>query len=214
MVSPTQILWDALRAAYDSASEIIISNILWFLLSIPIVTAPAAAAGAYSNAYRLAIGKPATAQSFMKGIRKFGWAGYRFFFMNLLVFLALFFYLYFFGQIRTQWAVWVQGIVIGISIIWLLLNIFTFPLYLAQEEKKLLVALRNSVVFYIKMPGLCLSLISFLLLFLALSTLLGVPWLLFTTVLAFMLCCRFTIFMLSKLGYHPEEENFLHVDAN
>jgi hypothetical protein len=214
MVNPGQLLLEALLSALDSASEIIISNILWFLLSLPIVTAPAAAAGAYSNAYRLAIGKRATAQSFFKGMREFGWAAYRFFFMNLIVFLALYFYLYFFGQIRTQWAAWVQGIVIGISIIWLLLNIFTFPLYLAQEEKKLLVALRNSVVFYIKMPGFCLSLISFLLLFLALSTLLGVPWLLFTTVLAFMLCCRFTIFMLNKLGYHPAEENYLHVDAN
>ena len=214
MVNPGQILWDALRSAYDSASEIIVSNILWFLLSIPIVTAPAAAAGAYYNAFRLAIGKRATAQSFFEGVRKFGWAGYRFFFMNLLVFLVIYFYLIFFGRLHTQWAVWVQGMVIGFCIIWLLLNVFTFPLYLAQGEKKLLVALRNSVVFYIKMPGLCLSLISFLLLFLALSTLLGVPWLLFTTVLAFMLCCRFTIFMLNKLGYHPEEENYLHVDAN
>lgn len=214
MVNPGQILWEALRLAYDSASEIIISNILWFLLSIPVVTAPAAAAGAYSNAYRLAIGKRATAQSFFKGVRKFGWAGYRFLFMNLFIFAILYFYLFFFGRLHTQWAVWVQGILIGISIVWLLLNIFTFPLYLAQKEKKLLVALRNSAVFYIKMPGICLSLTAFLLLLFALSTLLGVPWLLFTTVLALMLCCRFTILMLNQLGYPPEEDHYSYVDTD
>jgi hypothetical protein len=46
----------------------------------------------------------------------------------------------------------VQGLFVGLLILWILLNIYTFPLLLEQSDRRLVVALRNSLVIYIRRP--------------------------------------------------------------
>lgn len=214
MVSPGQALWDTLLDAYDSALEVLKANLLWFLLSLPVVSIPAAAVGAYYSSYKMAQRTTVNIGTFFEGIRLYVWAGYRFFLLNLIVIVILAVNFSFYGRIQEQWATWVQGIIVGLLIIWLALNIYTFPLYLAQTEKKLRVALRNSMVFYLRQPAMCLSLIAFLFLLAAISTLLSPAWLLCSVILCLMLCCRFTLLMLENLGFLPAEDEHLHVDSD
>jgi uncharacterized membrane protein YesL len=214
MVTPGKALWDTLQDAYDAALEVLKANLLWFLFSLPIISVPAATAGAYYFAYRLVQHRTVSARTFFEGIRLYAWAGYRFFLLNLVAIVILAVNFSFYGRIQEQWATWVQGIMVGLLVIWLAMNIFTFPLYLIQTEKKLRVALRNSMVFYLRQPGMCLSLIAFLFLLAAISTLLSPAWLFFSVILCLMLCCRFTLLMLENLGYYPAEDNRSHVDSD
>lgn len=207
MVTPGQALWDTLVNAYDSALEVLKANLLWILLSLPILSLPAATAGAYYFAFQLAQRRTADVSTFFEGIKLHAWAGYRFFLLNLIAILTLLVNISFYGRFQQQWATWLQGVMLGLLVVWLALNIFTFPLYLAQAEKKLRVALRNSMVFYLRQPGMCLSLIAFLFLLSAISTLLSPAWLFCSVILFLMICCHFTLLMLENLGYHPAEDN-------
>ncbi len=199
--TPGRVLWEALVDAFDASIQVVVCNLLWFFLSLPLVTAPAALAGLYHCSDTLARRRSAGRAEFFEGIRLYAWAAYRFVLLNLFVISVLAANFIFYGGIDQRWAAWAQGVAIGLLVLWLALNVFTFPLYMVQAEKKLLTALRNSLVLYLRFPGWCLSLLAFLLLLSAISTLLGPSWAFCSACLVLMLSCRFTHILLSQLGF-------------
>ncbi len=202
-LTPGKALWDTLVEAFDASGQVVTSNLLWFALTLPLVTAPLALAGLYYCAYKLARGQAAGRDTFFKGVRLYGWAAYRFVLMHLVVIAVLVANFIFYGRMNQQWSTWAQGAAAGLLVLWLVANIFTFPLYMIQSEKKLRTALRNCYVLYVKRPGWCFSLLAFLLLLSAVSTLLGPSWALCSACLVLMLCCRFTLIILAQLGFEP-----------
>jgi len=191
---------EALADAYYDSIPLITINLLWFLLTLLLVTAPPAAAGLYYATNRLAHRRSANWRTFFEGFRAHFWLGWRWVLTNLLVLAVLLGDAWFYGRMGWGWGEWVQGFLVGLAILWGLLQIYTFPLLLEQQERRMLVAVRNSAVLYLRRPLFSIGLALVVILLIGLSTWLLPPcWLFFTASLSAFLANRGTIVLIESL---------------
>lgn len=191
---------EALADAYYDSISLIAINLLWFLLTLPLVTAPPAAAGLYYATNRLAHRRSANWRTFFEGFRVHFWLGWRWALANLLVLAVLGVNVWFYGRMGWDWGNWIQSVFLGLSILWGLLQIYTFPLLLEQRDRRVLVAVRNSAVLYLRRPLFSVGLALVVMLLIGLSTWLLPPcWLFFTASLSAFLANRGTIVLIETL---------------
>jgi uncharacterized membrane protein YesL len=147
---------------YYKSIPFISLNVLWFLLTLPLITAFPAVAGLFYATNQLAHGKTAGWGDFMDGFRRYFWISWRWGMLNILVLLVGAVNIWFYGQVETGWADIIRGINIGLVFIWGSSQIFTFPFLIEQEDRRLKVAIRNILVMYLRSPlrsfGLALGL--------------------------------------------------------
>jgi hypothetical protein len=187
------------RDAWDAWADLLVANLLWLLLTALVVTAPPALAGLYYATNEAAHRRAGGWSAFFEGFRRLFWLGWRWALLNLVAIAGLVANLVFYRGIDAGWAAWAQGIYIGLAAIWFALQVYTFPLLLEQSDRRLLVALRNSLVLYLKQPRFSLATTLMLALFLAASTYLKVPWLLFTASLSAFIANRSVLIMLDRI---------------
>ena len=77
MRNTLKIFWNGLVNAYDAAFAIILSNIYFVVLSIPIVTLPLTFAGLFYTNFQIASGESVDWKTFFVGIKLYWWAGIR-----------------------------------------------------------------------------------------------------------------------------------------
>jgi uncharacterized membrane protein YesL len=165
------------------------------------VTAPPAAAGLYYASNQLAHEKDANWRTFFEGFRLHFWLSWRWMLANLLVAALIFSNYLFYGRLQAQWSSAAQGIFLGTLFLWVLVQIYTFPLLLEQSERRVLTALRNSLVLYLKRPGFALGMALFLLAVLFLLTRFVWPtWLVITAGLSAYLANHATIYLVEDLA--------------
>jgi uncharacterized membrane protein YesL len=194
------VLWEFLRDAYDDFFKLVVLNLLWVVTTLPVVTAPAAIAGLYYAANQMARHEEVDWRTFFEGFRRYWGMGLRWSLLNLLALALMLYNYWFYGQFPAGWAPWVRGLVLGILVLWLMLQAYTFPLLLEQKDRKMYTALRNSMVLYLKRPALALGTALLLAVLVALSTLLIVPWLLFTASTCVYLATRVAVFVVDELS--------------
>ena len=191
-----RVIYQALVAAYDGFWMVWLAELIWLALSLPVVTAPAAAAGMYYTMRQLANGESVEWKMYFTGVRRYLWAGYRWFGVNLLVVGLLAFYAWFFSTTRADWGKTISGIPIGLLILWAIFQTFTFPFMLEQEKPSYMNALRNSLVFFIKWPALAFSIVIFNGAVLALSVWLRFPWAILSFSLTALVACQGVMYVL------------------
>lgn len=155
---------DWLTEGFHNLAELILVNFLWFILTILVVTAPPAAAGLFYATNQLAHEKPLGWSAFFEGFRTHFWLSWRWGIMVMLVGAVLVSNYLFYRTFDAPWSSWVQGFVVGLCILWGVLNLYTFPLLLEQSDRRLLVALRNSFVMCIQRPLLVLGIAALIIL--------------------------------------------------
>ncbi len=148
-----QDLYKAFLTAWDGFWIVWLADVFFLGTCLFVVTIPLAFAGLFHTMRELAYGEPVDWKTFFVGIKKRVWAGYRWFFFNLLVGGLLVFYMWFFSAARADWGTIISGIPAGVLVLWLLLNLFTLPMMMEQVKPSYLQALRNSLVFFLKWPG-------------------------------------------------------------
>jgi uncharacterized membrane protein YesL len=191
-------LRDALVDAYYDAIPLITTNLLWFALTLPLITAPPATAGLYYATHRLAHRRSANWRTFFEGFRTAFWLGWRWALANLLLLAAAGGGIRLYGRMGTAWSGWAQGLLLGLAVLWGLLQIYTFPLLLEQEDRRMVTAVRNSIVLFIKYPVTSVGLALLMALLGLVSTLLLPPaWVLVTGSLGAYLANRGTIVMMT-----------------
>lgn len=186
-----KIMYSGLLTAWDGFWIVWLAEILWFALCLPVITAPLAFTGLYYTMHELANGESVDWKTFFEGIKRYFWAGVRWFLFNLLVVFVMAFYFLFFsssglaGDLKQA----LSGVPAGLLIVWAIINAFTFPLMLEQDKPTYLTALRNSLVFYLKWPIYTLAFILFNAAVIALSIWLQVPALILTGSLTALMAC-------------------------
>ena len=180
--------------------DILVANVLWALLTIPLITAPPAAAGLYYTTNQLAHDRPVTWRTFFEGFRLFFWVSWRWALLNLLVLAILFSNLVFYTEQEGDIFFWVRAIFIAMVIIWLLIQTYTFPLLIEQTEPRTFLALRNSVGLFAFDPKVALGVAISILLLAYLATMFVWPsWLLFTAGLGAYLANRTAGFIVKEV---------------
>lgn len=148
-----KILWGGLVNAYDAAFSIVLSNIYFLILSIPIITIPLAVSGLYYSTYQVASGESVDWKTFFEGIKRYWWAGIRWTLANAVVMFSLLFYFFLLIDRGEMWASALLGLDLGIMAFWVIMQTITFPMMLTQEKPSYVLALRNSIVFIVRWPA-------------------------------------------------------------
>lgn len=137
---------------YYDLIALITVNVMWFVLTLPVVTALPALGALFYATNRLAHGNGADWRTFRDGFRMYFWLSWRWGLASLVIFGMLGGNLWFYARADADWAVWAQ--MAGLAVLfsagtW---NLFTFPLLLEQQDRRLRVAARNSLVIMLRRP--------------------------------------------------------------
>jgi uncharacterized membrane protein YesL len=137
---------------YIASVDLITANVVWFLLCLPLVTVFPATCGLYYAMNHFAHGRVGNGRLVWEGFRQYFWLSWKWGLSNLVVFGLLWVNIDFYRQFEAGWAAWARTFMILFFILWGLLQLYTFPLLLEQEEPRLRTALRNSLVLFIRRP--------------------------------------------------------------
>lgn len=140
------------RDAIDSLELLVVFNFFWLILTIPVITAPPAAAGLFYATRSIAHRKETTWKTFFEGFRDFFWLSWRWGLTNLFITMLLVSNIMFYSGIEASWASWLQGTFFALLILWICFSVYPFPLLLEQEDRRVRIAFRNSVVLMLKSP--------------------------------------------------------------
>lgn len=164
-----QITWWSLRDTYEELFTLVGANLLTLILFVPVITGPPALAGLHNLGFYIANEKRVEIGFFWEGFKDFFLDSWKLTALNVLVFgvlsLDVWFYL-----VKMQGAWQVLGFVgVWMLLIWTVAQLYTFPLLVRQEERKLFSLLKNAVLLTLAYPGFSLVTAILLVLLLVLS---------------------------------------------
>ncbi len=163
-------LQNQLGEGYYRSIDLILLNVIWFVASLPMVTAIPALGGLFYATNRMKHDGSAGWGAFVEGFRQHFWLSWRWGLINagILIFLSL--SAYFYGQIDLPWLSWIRWVIVVMIAIWVDLQLFTFPLLLEQADRRFLIATRNSAVLYLRRPRTAVGTLALILIITAFST--------------------------------------------
>jgi uncharacterized membrane protein YesL len=178
--------------AYLLSIPLITTNVMWLLLSLPVVTLIPATGGLYYATNLLAHDNVASWRSVWEGFRRHFWLSWQWGLLNFVIYGGLFVNVWFYGQVN--WGMWVRPLFLFLLLLWTLVQIYLFPVLLEQERPSLRLALRNSGIILLRRPFHTLGwFIAFVVLALGSTYLLPPLWLVLTVSLLLYLSNRATI---------------------
>ncbi len=132
--------------SYDHLGLVVLSNLLWLALALPIVTAPAATAGLFYLATKLARGEPARARDVIEGFRLHFAPATKIGALTLLACVVIWVAIDFYAHLGS-WAT-VPGMLVAGVLIWLagfvlLIHVHIHPL-VARGERSVRTILKKA----------------------------------------------------------------------
>lgn len=189
-----------LKEIFHNMFELFLFNVMWFLFTILVITAPPATAALFYTTNELAHNRSATWRTFFSGMKLYFWSSWKWGILNIIVAVLFFSNVVFYASIEKVWAEWARGGISALYMFWVFVQLYVFPIAFEQDEPNLRNALRNSLVLMVKRPMFYLG-TAFILLVLALisSIFVRVLWgILSAGVIAF-LVNRTTIYLIDDL---------------
>ena len=122
---------------YDHVGLMLVANLTWLVLSLGIVTAPAATAGLASLAARIAAGEKVSIRDLLRGFREHFVPALKIGLFDLAVVVALWVNVDFYSHLSGRAAIpgfLFAGLLIWGAVFWLLLHVHIYPLMVAGER--------------------------------------------------------------------------------
>jgi len=145
-------LREELVNTYLDAVPLIILNVIWCLVSLPLITIFPATAGLFYATNRLAHGQSGDWHVFFDGMRRYFWQSLLWGSLNLIAAAVVFSNTVFYAQGHSAWTTIAHLVVLGLALGWGCIQVYMFPLLLEQEHPRFGLALRNSLVIVLKRP--------------------------------------------------------------
>lgn len=176
MIKALKITKRAFIHWYDEFLVFMIFNIVWFVLQLGIVTGPAATAAMYAVARNKVRGEYLSLNT--------GWNALRQLFKPALKWGVV--YAVIVGVILVNFKFYqgADGIIWGIirilwalvGMVWAAMNLFYWPFWMSQSDKRMTTTLKNTALFLLKRPGYSLSLVALCAILTILSILTTLPF--------------------------------------
>jgi hypothetical protein len=149
--APAAEAWHVVRAAlHDTWSDLLntaLINLLWMVLTLLVVTAPAAAVALFYTGNRIAHGEPTDPRDFLVAVRRYFGLGWRWGVLQAIVLFLLVGDITLTGGLSSSsTGQLAQGLYVAGLAFWLLLQIFVLAFLFEQESPRFRVALRNGIV--------------------------------------------------------------------
>ena len=169
-------LKDKFFNVYYNAVPYFTLNLIWCALSLPVVTIFPAMGGLYYAVLQMTQEGSANAETVWEGFKKHWWLSLRWGLLVYGVGALLLVNIWFYLNLDQSWAIFALAITIGVLIVWIAVNQYSFPLLLLQEEKKIFIAIRNALVVVMRKPLAALKVMALSLLISAVSITLPPLW--------------------------------------
>lgn len=151
-------------------------NLAWFVVSLPVITILPALGGLYYAVLQQNLENKAEFGTVWEGFKKHWRLSLKWGILVWVVYFLLGANFWFYLNIEQMWGLYALALTLFVSLLWIAVSQFTFPLLLLQEEKKILLALRNGYVIVMRRPFATLKVILLSLLITVISTLLPPLW--------------------------------------
>ena len=173
MKSAIQIMKRAFSIWWDALMHMTFFNMLWILTQFLVITGPPAPAAMYVLAMRFIERDLIIPKDFFVELKHMFLPAWKWGALNLLI-VGLF-VINFIGSINEQGEIWfcLRYVWMGVGILWYILNLFYWPFWLSQEDRRLTNTYRNSFAMLLRMPMVIfsISLTTALLIFISFITL-------------------------------------------
>ncbi len=200
-----QLFLESAKDCYYSLWDLTVLNVLWLLLTIPVVTAPAAMAALFYATNQLGHDQPARADIFFQGFRKYFWVSWRWTLLNLAVIAISIYNFLFYGRFAGGLGAALQGFFLAALFLWMLFQMYVFPMLMEQSQPSLIQAMRNSFILHMSNLGIGIALLLILVLLAALSSLVVIPWVIMTVAISAFLTNRVVMFLIKKRPHKTAE---------
>lgn len=137
---------------YYDAIPLFTINLVWFLMSMPVVTIFPATGGLYYAVLELERENTADWATVWVGIKKHWWLSTKWGLLVLFGYIFMTANIWFYLNLEQGWSIFAVTLTLVILILWSAVTQFGFPLLLLQEEKKIFLALRNGYVIVMRKP--------------------------------------------------------------
>lgn len=150
------VLWKTIRSVYDDLFVYVWISILWWVGTITVILSPAAHMGMNRVGHRTATYRRIESDFFLEGARMHKKESYLAYLINFSASFVLFFCTWFYLNVTLIWVNLVAIPLLWISLFFLLLTQFVFPLLWEQEEMSLMLAYKNSMILVLRYPLFCI----------------------------------------------------------
>ncbi len=174
-------LWEAIKAGYFELGSLVVLNLYWLVFSLTIVLLPAATSALYYAIREMLAGEVDYSHKlFFKGLKIYLLKGWRWFLPNLLLISLFITNILLFWVENNTITVLVKAGNLALLLLWLWFQTFLLPLMMEQEDQNVRLALRNALVVFLKKPGIYGVTSLFVALFMIISLILMMPWIVIT----------------------------------
>ncbi len=164
MGSATRVLSRGLRMVWEELFTLIIVAALWTLVALGpplvagglggwlaalvvlLVSLPPATAGAYYVTNRLAHDRVGSAGHFIEGMRRYAVPSWILAVLDVVVLVIVILNLRFYGAMDAMWVPLAIALWLAVLFVWFIVQLFVFPILMEQQEAKIPLALRNSLL--------------------------------------------------------------------
>ena len=178
MIAGLRAVWRGLRHLNERGYTYIWTNVLWALLTLPLVTAPAAWAGLVKVSHAAQTQPRVEIGLFWDGFRQNLRRGLVMFVLNVIVIVVNVVNLAAYGGQTGLAASFARGVWILALAVWLALQLYLWPLLYEMKQPRLLGAMRNALVMMYLNPLFTLTVVLCALLIVFVSTVLMTAWIL------------------------------------
>ena len=183
------LFWSSIRILWEELWTFAVLNVLWLLLCLPVVTAPASFAALYYVADKAARDEIVTIGDFFAGFKQYLVKGTLLGLLNIVAALILATNIMFYGQVAAGWATYVRIIWIAVAIFWALMQIYLLPMFVVQIEPSIKLTVRNSAMFVLVQPVFTITAVLIVVTLIALSAILIVPFMIISMSLIAVFSC-------------------------
>lgn len=150
---PLQVVGRSLRNWWDDWVNMVVVNLLLCLAWLTIVLGPPATFGLYYVTDHLARGQSLGPRGLFEGGRCYFLQSWVWFLLNLAVALILAVNYFFYASFTSIWADFLKSAFVLLGLAWLVVQFYALPYFMAQQEKRVGLALRNGLFTALAAPG-------------------------------------------------------------
>ncbi len=153
--------WEAIAQAVIDLRYVGVSlayfNVIWLIGCLPVITAPASTAALYVITRRMNRREDVGWRDFLRALRTYFFAGWRWAFLNGVAAGIIFANLTFYSYMPAPAGPLLIALWLGATVLWLIVQMYCFPVMLEQETPTLRHSVRNAWVLALRHPFFTLT---------------------------------------------------------
>ena len=161
---------------WDGWMDFEIMGVVWLIAQVTVILGPPATFGVYYAVNTLIrTGENIGLRGAIDGARKYFLRGLAWGAMNWAVLIISFINMSFYFNLQTQIGLIALIFIAFVTALWLIVQFYAVPFYMAQEQEKIFLAFRNGLYLALASPLFTLGLMIFVLVIIALSVVFVIP---------------------------------------